>query len=224
MQPGDTVGNVYGALRVLEHDPRIDADRVALLGNWDGATTIILADTLEAEHRYVPDGVIPFRAFFSIAPFCGIDFANADLQPYAPERIYVGERDDITPATACVQMAKSLQNAHGDVSVKVYSGAEHGFDYVPTAMVAPPLDSNALHPHGEDFTYPLRPYYIPFMENLAACSFRRTSILQRATQSQVNTCAHKGGHVASDPTAAYALRDDLKNDLELLSSRQRNVR
>jgi dienelactone hydrolase len=213
LQPADTVGDVYGALRALEHDPRIDADRVAFLGIWDGSTTTILADTLEAKHRYVHGGVIPFRAFFAISPFCRIEFAGADLQPYAPERIYIGERDDMTPAVACVQMAKFMDKVGGDVSVTVYPGAEHGFDYVPASMVTPPLDSEAVHPHGEDFTYPLRPYYIPFADNLAACSFRITSISQRTTRAEVKPCARKGVHIASDPAAAYSLQDDLKSDL-----------
>ena len=213
LQPADTVGDVYGALRVLERDPRVDANRVALVGTWDGSTTIMVADTLEAKHRYVPAGVIPFRAFFAISPFCRIEFAGADLHPYAAERIYVGERDDMAPAFACVQMAKFLDNEGGDVSVKVYPGAEHGFDYVPPAIVTPPLDSKALHPHGEDFTYPLRPYYVPFADNLAACSFRITSISQKTTQAEVSRCARKGVHTASDPAAAYSMQDDLKSDL-----------
>ena len=222
LQPAETVGDVYGALRVLERDPRIDAGRVALLGTWDGSTTIIVADTLEAKHRYVPGGVIPFRAFFAISPFCRIELAGADLKPYAPERIYIGERDDMAPAAACVQMAKFLDSAGGDVSVKVYAGAEHGFDYVPPATVTPPLDSEALHPHGEDFTYPLRPYYIPFADNLAACSFRITSISQKTTPAEVSRCVRKGVHTASDPAAAYSMQDDLEGNLaRFLSGGQR---
>ncbi|WP_423962069.1 dienelactone hydrolase family protein [Candidatus Binatus sp.] len=222
LQPADTVGDVYGALRVLERDPRIDANRVALLGTWDGSTTIIVADTLEAEHRYVTGGMIAFRAFFAISPFCRIELAGADLRPYAPERIYVGERDDMAPAAACVQMAKFLDSEGGDVSVKVYPGAEHGFDYVPPALVTPPMDSEALHPHGEDFTYPLRPYYVPFADNLAACSFRITSISQKTTQSEVSRCVRKGVHTASDPAAAYSMQDDLEGSLaRFLSGGQR---
>jgi dienelactone hydrolase len=222
LQPADTVGDVYGALCALERDPRINSDRVALLGIWDGSTTIIVADTLEAKRRYVPGGVIPFRAFFAISPFCRIEFAGADLQPYAAERIYIGERDDMAPATACVQMAKFLGDAGGDVSVKVYPGAEHGFDYVPPAMVTPSLDSEALHPHGEDFTYPLRPYYVPFADNLAACSFRITSISQKTTPAEVSRCVRKGVHTASDPAAAYSMQDDLQGDLaRFLSGGQR---
>jgi|HubBroStandDraft_6_1064221.scaffolds.fasta_scaffold66156_5 dienelactone hydrolase len=224
LQPADTVGDVYGALRALDRDPRIDADRVALLGTWDGSTTIIVADTLEAKHRYVPAAVIPFRAFFAISPFCRIELAGAELQPYAPERIYVGERDDMAPVAACVKMAKFLDNAGGDVSVKVYPGAEHGFDYVPPAMVTPPLDSEALHPHGEDFTYPLRPYYVPFADNLAACSFRITSISQKTTQAEVSRCVRKGVHTASDPQAAYSMQDDLEGDLARFLSNGQRVR
>jgi dienelactone hydrolase len=213
LQPADTVSDVYGALLTLENDPRIDAGRVALLGIWDGSTTIILADTLEAKHRFVPAGVTPFHAFFAISPFCKVEFAAADLQPYSPERIYVGERDDMTPADACVRMAEFLDRGGADVSVKVYPRAEHGFDYVPAAMVTPPLDSKAVHPYGEDFTYPLRPYYIPFADNLADCSFRITSISQKTTQADIERCAHKGVHIASDPTSAYSMQDDLKRDL-----------
>jgi dienelactone hydrolase len=222
LQLAQTIGDAYGALRALRTDRRIDPDRVALLGMGNGSTTVLLADTVEAQRMYAGGGA-PFRAFFTFEPFCRIDFANADLRPYAPERIYIGERDDMTPAEACVNLAKSLQRSGGEVAVKVYPGAEHDFDYVPPTTVTPPQDRESMHPHGENFTYPLLPYYIPFADNLKGCTFWMTSISDKVTRDDVKGCLRKGVHLASDPTSAYSAREDLKNDFARLVSVQKSL-
>ena len=187
-----------------------------MLGIADGSTTALMADTVEAERAYVAEGQAAFRAFFAFAPFCRIEFADPKLRPYAPGRIYIGERDDMTPAAVCVDFAKSLRSKGGDVAVTVYAGAEHRFDYVPPAIVTPPQDPAGRHPHGETFTYSLLPYYVSFADNLAGCTFHASSIFQRVTREDVSGCARKGVHIASDPTSAYVAREDLKGELARL--------
>ena len=61
----------------------------------------------------------PFRASVAFYPYCP---ASAGLS--TPTLILIGDADDWTPAQRCVDFAKHA----GNVELKVYPGAVHGFD------------------------------------------------------------------------------------------------
>ena len=48
--------------------------------------------------------------------------------PVAPLLILIGENDDWTPAEPCRKLTEISRQAGYPVSIKVYSGAHHGFD------------------------------------------------------------------------------------------------
>src|SRR5258708_17001483 len=100
LQPSQMIGDAYGALEFLASNPRVDGRRIALMGFASEGTTSLLSDTVEARRRYTPKAN-GFRAFFAFYPYCNLEF----IQPpgvYAPQRIFVGEKDDMSPANRCV--------------------------------------------------------------------------------------------------------------------------
>ena len=146
LQPAQTIGDAYGAFKFLATDPRVDSSRIALVGFGAEGTTAILADTVEARDRYLAKSEPGFRAFFSFYPYCNVEFVGGMPQPYAPEEIFAGERDDMSPAQRCVDLVDRLGKRRSDVKVTVYAGAEAGFDIVPTDANFENRDPTALHP------------------------------------------------------------------------------
>ena len=83
------VGDAYVGLGFFTQDPRIDHQRVALLGfvNWV-ASAALLADTVEARDTLAAKDSAAFRAFFAFSPYCNLEFTGAPPRLYAPPQIY----------------------------------------------------------------------------------------------------------------------------------------
>ena len=213
LEPSQTIGDAYGALEVLASNPKIEARRIALLGFGGEGTTALLSDTIEARQHYKSSGGIGFRAFFAFYPYCNFEFVRPAVA-YAPLRIFAGERDDISPAIRCVDLAKQLQEQGGDVAVIVYPGAEAGFDNPPPDANLPNQDPLALHPGST--TVSSHPQFSPWSENLSACTFKVRSVFDVAKRSDVTGCLRRGVHFQGDATTADQAKSDLKAALDIL--------
>ena len=107
------VPDAYRALAILSTHPRIDADRIVLMGFSHGGLVANAAATdwarkhaQEPEHR--------FRAIFSFYPSC-IGRVERRLRLVVPLRIHAGEKDDWTPAAPCVESMARYRADGGDV-------------------------------------------------------------------------------------------------------------
>jgi dienelactone hydrolase len=109
------VADAYDAKEYLAGLPFVDRSRIAVMG-WShgGATTL---DTLSQRTDH------PFRAAIAFYPSCRRILTGLN----APLLILIGEADDWTPASRCIEMMPQGQAASG-VTLKVYPGAHHGFD------------------------------------------------------------------------------------------------
>jgi dienelactone hydrolase len=212
LEPSQTIADAYGALELLGSNARIDARRIALLGFAGEGTTALLSDTLEARQHYSSSGV-GFRAFFAFYPYCNLDFVNPP-NVYAPERIFAGERDDVAPASRCVDLAERLRKQGADIVVIVYPRAVAGFDVVPSDTNFPVQDPSALHPGST--TISTHPQYDPWGENLSACMFQVSSVFDVAKRSDVKLCLRRGGHFQGDATTADDAKRDLRTALDAL--------
>jgi dienelactone hydrolase len=85
-------------------------------GRTGGATTLL---TL---YQKTDD---PFRAAVAFYPSCSRMLTGLN----APLMILIGEADDWTPASRCIEKMPKEQAA-AEVTLKVYPGAYHGFDTV----------------------------------------------------------------------------------------------
>ncbi len=213
LEPSQTIGDAYGALEFLASNPRIDARRIALVGFLGQGTTALLADTVEARQRYRSSGGIGFRAFFAFYPYCNLEFVHPPTT-YAPERIFAGERDDMSPANRCVALVDYLRKQGADAEVIVYSGARAGFDIVPADSNVPIDDPLALHPGAT--TISTHPQFDPWGENLSGCTFRVNSVFDVARRSDVKGCLRHGAHFQGDETTADHAKRDLRERLDAL--------
>ena len=206
LQPSQTIGDAYGALEFLASSPRIDVRRIALLGFAGEGTAALLSDTAEARQHYSLNGEIGFRAVFAFYPYCNIEFVHPP-KVYAPERIFAGERDDLSPASHCIAFAERVRAQGAKIATIVYPGVGAGFDNVPPDTNPPTHDPIALHPGSTIIS--THPQYDPWGENLSACTFKVSSVFDVARRSDVTGCLRRGGHFQGDATAA----DDAKRDL-----------
>jgi dienelactone hydrolase len=126
------VPDAYGALAILSTHPRIDPDRIVLMGFSHGGLVANAAAT-DWARKYAHEPEHRFRAIFSFYPSC-IGRVERQLRLVVPLRIHAGEKDDWTPAAPCVENMARYRADGGDVVVTVYPDAPHGFDAVGAAM------------------------------------------------------------------------------------------
>jgi dienelactone hydrolase len=191
------VPDVYGALRVLATHPKIDANRIALMGFSHGGTLSLNAATGWARDKFAPEGRPRFRAFFPFYPFCNFRYPEFD-QISAPLRIHSGELDDWTPAKTCHELAGRLKAKGYDASITIYPGAHHAFD----------------HPSGGVMR-------LWWGQNISACNRQYASILGPFdVANDLSDCLTLGATVGRNADALKLAMESLRAQLkELLDTR-----
>jgi dienelactone hydrolase len=215
LSPRQVIGDAYAGLEFLVRDSRIDRKRIGLLGFMGGvATAAIFAATVEARQALLPSDSPAFRASFAFYPYCNLSFTGTSPVFYAPVRVFIGEKDDMEPASRCVELAQSFHARGADLQTTVYPGAEAGFDIMPPDTNYPLPDRTALHPGG--VTVSTHPQYSPWGRNLAACTIRLKSIFDTIDPADVAGCVRRGVHFQGDAESAEQARTDLKDQLGAL--------
>jgi dienelactone hydrolase len=120
------IADAYAALKALAADPRIDRNRIAIMGFSRGA--IVTMDTaMETLRQGFGSGNLRFAAHVALYSGCNIAFADHATDK-APILFLHGEEDDFTPMAPCKEYAKWLQSMGNPVTFVSYPGAHHGFD------------------------------------------------------------------------------------------------
>jgi dienelactone hydrolase len=134
VDPWHRVRDAYEALRYARSLPYVDGQRVGLMGGSHGGSTTLA--TISAPQPYVSADNPGFAAALALYPGCNAHYGEwnprsgnaGTYRPLAPLRILIGEKDDWTPAPPCEKLAERAQAAGYPVGIKVYAGAQHGFD------------------------------------------------------------------------------------------------
>ena len=117
------------ALAFLARHPRIDPERIAVMGFSSGGGTVLLA----AQNRFASAfGVagVGFAAYIALYPDGNVRLRNDTKSEPGPLRIFIGEADVLTSADACVRLVARLRGAGQDPAVMTFAGAHHAFDAV----------------------------------------------------------------------------------------------
>jgi dienelactone hydrolase len=130
--PGDwasAVADAYAALRLLADHPKIDADRVAIVGFSFGGEVAHLT-ALASLRGALLSGTVRFAAHLAYYP-AGVYAAAAEGGAYtgAPILMLLGERDDNLPVAKVegyLTYAKTL-GAPAPIDVKLYRGGQHAW-------------------------------------------------------------------------------------------------
>ena len=117
----------YRALEILAKHPRIDPDRIAIMGFSKGAVAALYSSMERFQKAYGPAGAT-FAAHLAFYTPCNTGFIGDTKTNAKPIRFFHGADDDYTPATHCQEYAARLKAAGADVDIFVYPGGHHGFD------------------------------------------------------------------------------------------------
>jgi dienelactone hydrolase len=119
----------YGALAYLRSRRDVIADRVGLLGWSNGGSAAISTLSVDAPGLHSPTPVIGFRAALAFYPACGLKGQfDSGYRPYAPVQVFHGADDEEVSAERCKSFVERSHAQGGDIQIRVYKGATHGFD------------------------------------------------------------------------------------------------
>ncbi len=189
--------DIYRALDVLANNPRVDPNRIALMGFSRGGQATLYA-SLKRFHRMWNRSGIEFTAYIPFYPDCMTTYLQDTDTADRPIRIFGGAADDYNPLAVCKAYVQRLKNADHDVDVTEYPGAAHAFD-------------NPLGAHP--------PIVQSKFETVRNCQIREQSdgsLINVATGQPFtykDVCVEHGPHLGYDPAANEEARSSVKKFL-----------
>lgn len=129
----ETLPDAYGALQFLAQHPRIDPQRIGIMGfSWGGVVTMLTA-TNPYTDLYMGGTTLQFKAHAPLYPVCwvynqvpGYEFAAFTG---APVFLQGGELDTYDLPNTCPNLEQAVDaTAPGVLDVTMYPNATHAFD------------------------------------------------------------------------------------------------
>lgn len=115
--------DALAARTLLEAHPRIDGDRIAVLGISKGGSAAWRASL----RRFGADPSRPFALHVGLYPGCETRYHDM-TSTGAPVLLVAGTQDDYTGVEPCREIAVVLAEAGGNVDLVELAGARHGWD------------------------------------------------------------------------------------------------
>ena len=119
--------DIYRSLEILGKHPRVDPDRIVLMGFSRGGQAALYA-SLERFHKLWNKSGAQFAAYIPFYPDCSTTYATDAETVARPIRIFHGTPDDYNPVATCKAYLARLQEARRDVVLTEYPDSAHGFD------------------------------------------------------------------------------------------------
>ena len=125
----DSENDAMAGLLWLLEDDRFDADRIGVLGVSKGGSAA-LDTALDIRREWMGIDDVSFAAHIAISPDC--TWINRSTRTSgAPIFFMLAERDDQTPADACIDYADRLRKGgNSAIKVKVYEDAHHAWEEI----------------------------------------------------------------------------------------------
>jgi dienelactone hydrolase len=117
----------YRVLDVLVAHPRIDPNRIVLMGFSRGGQAALYASQKRFNQMWNFSGA-EYAAYIPFYPDCMTTFVSDTEVVSRPIRIFGGALDDYNPISACKAYVERLRAAGHDVELTEYASASHAFD------------------------------------------------------------------------------------------------
>jgi len=119
--------DVYHALPRLLKDPRIDPERIAIMGFSLGGQVTLFSSQERFRTRYgLPN--VQFAAYVALYASCFVRYRDDVKVAARPIRLFHGTGDDWCPVEQCRALVADLKKAGADVTLTEYPGAFHAYD------------------------------------------------------------------------------------------------
>ncbi len=120
--------DAYRALEILERHPRIDPQRIALMGFSRGGQAALYASLKRFQRMHGPASGRDFAAYMPFYAPCGTKFIDDDEVSPSPIRMFHGAADNYVPVAPCREYVARLKAKGAKVTLTEYPGAYHVFD------------------------------------------------------------------------------------------------
>ena len=151
--------DIYRALEILAKHPRVDPDRIVLMGFSRGGQAALYA-SLDRFHKLWNKSGAQFAAYIPFYPDCSTSYATDTETVARPIRIFHGTPDDYNPVASCKAYLARLQEAKRDVGADRISGLRtwlrcrparrqrgHGIDQCAVRPQLPPQGGRRRRSH-----------------------------------------------------------------------------
>jgi dienelactone hydrolase len=119
--------DIYRSLDILAHHPRVDPERIVLMGFSRGGQAALYA-SLDRFNKLWNKSGVEFAGYIPFYPDCSTTYATDTEVAARPIRIFHGTPDDYNPVASCKAYVARLQQAKRDVVLTEYPDSAHGFD------------------------------------------------------------------------------------------------
>src|SRR5580704_11595287 len=119
--------DIYRALDILAKHPRVDPERIVLMGFSRGGQAALYASLDRFNQLWNKSGV-QFAGYIPFYPDCSTTYATDTDVAARPIRIFHGTPDDYNPVASCKAYVGRLQEAKRDVVLTEYPDSQHAFD------------------------------------------------------------------------------------------------
>ncbi|AMN41266.1 dienelactone hydrolase family protein [Rhodoplanes sp. Z2-YC6860] len=119
--------DAYRGLDVLAKHPRVDPQRIVMMGFSRGGQAALYA-SLKRFHQMWNKSGVEFAAYVPFYPDCATTFISDTDVADRPIRIFGGTVDDYNPIALCKPYVARLKEAGRDVQLTEYPNAPHSFD------------------------------------------------------------------------------------------------
>jgi dienelactone hydrolase len=119
--------DAYRALSLLARHPRIDPERIAVMGFSKGAVPAIYSSNERFRSLYGP-AKLGFAAHIGLYTPCNVQYRDDNKVTDAPIRFFHGIADDYVSIAACREYVERLKGAGANVALTEYPDAFHAYD------------------------------------------------------------------------------------------------
>jgi dienelactone hydrolase len=119
--------DIYRSLDILAKHPRVDPNRIVLMGFSRGGQAALYASLDRFNMLWNRSG-IQFAGYIPFYPDCSTSYLTDTDVAARPIRIFHGTPDDYNPVASCKAYMARLLEAKRDVVLTEYPDSAHGFD------------------------------------------------------------------------------------------------
>jgi dienelactone hydrolase len=193
--------DIYRSLDILAKHPRVDPERIVLMGFSRGGQAALYASLDRFNKTWNKSGA-QFAGYIPFYPDCSTSYVTDTEVAARPIRIFHGTPDDYNPVASCKAYVARLQEAKRDVALTEYPDSAHGFDAGLLGLSTVSVSANA--------------------QTARNCHIREGEggvLINADTQAPFgykDACIELNPHVGGNPATAEAARKAVTDFLQVL--------